>query len=335
MRFVSQRLIGSLLVLFIASLISFFLLRVLPGDPARMILGPLASQEAIENQRRVMGLDLPITTQYIRYIKDLFQGDLGFAWHTGRPVITELKAKIPATAELAIASFLFASFATLLLGILVIYFRGGFFDNLIRSIAFLGLGTPIFWFGLLLLVIFFFYLKIFPAPFGRLSPTTIPPTRITGFYTIDSILTGNWKVFQESISYLALPVFTLSFALFAYLFRVLRGSLLEVINEPYMVVAKAKGLNKWKSIVKHALPNSLLPFITLAALSFGELLAGSVLVETVFLWPGVGSFVTQSVLAKDFAAVQAVIILSAIAYVMVNLIVDIMYGVLNPRIRSS
>lgn len=335
MRFITQRLAGATAVLVIASLLVFALLRVLPGDPARLMLGPLASPEAVAAQRRAMGLDLPLLVQYWRYVSGLVKGDWGFAWHSGRPVIVELAARLPATAELAIASFLVAVVMTLCLGVLAVFSRGRAVDMVIRSAALIGLGTPTFWFGLLLLVVFFFYLGLFPAPLGRLSPTTVAPAQVTGLYTIDALLAREWSVFVEAVRHLVLPVTTLSFSIFSYLFRLLRGSLLETLHEEYMTVAAAKGLSNWRVIARHGLPNAVLPFLTSAGLSFGELLAGSVLVETVFLWPGIGRFVTESILAKDYASVQAVILLSAGAYITVNLIVDILYGVLNPRIRTA
>jgi ABC-type dipeptide/oligopeptide/nickel transport system permease component len=333
LRVTLSRLGSSLAAIFGASIIAFVLMRVLPGDPARLIAGPLATEQAIEAQRERLGLNDPIWVQYWNYITDFLRGDWGFSFGAGQSVKTLIGNRLPASIELGLYAFLFALVFAVLLALLITYRRRPVADATVRGVSFFGLGTPPFWFGLMLLVVFFEYLNILPGPVGRLSPGTPPPPDVTGLYTIDALIAGQFGTFWDSVQHLILPAIALGLAPFAYLVRLLRSSLLEVSREPFLVVVRSKGLARWPTFSRHALPNAFLPTLTAAGLLFAQLLAGSVLVEKVFNWPGVGDLVVNSILRQDFAVVQAFILLGAFVYVGVNLVVDVLYGVIDPRVR--
>jgi peptide/nickel transport system permease protein len=334
-RVILPRLTSSLAAIFGASIIAFIFLRLLPADPARMIVGQFATEEAIEAQREAMGLNDSIFVQYWRYITDFFTGDWGFSYAVGQPVTTQIGSRLPASIELGLYAFLFAFVFAVGLALLCTYRRRPIVDGTVRGISFVGLGTPPFWLGLLLLVLFFDVWGILPGPEGRLSIGASPPPQVTRLYTIDSLVAGQWGTFVDAGKHLLLPAIVLGFASFAFLIRLLRANLLEVAREPYIAVARSKGLVRWTAFRRHALPNAFLPTITAAGLILAQLLAGSVLVERVFEWPGLGSLVVEGVLQQDFAVVQAFILLAAFAYVVVNLVVDILYGVIDPRTRTA
>ena len=321
------------MAIFGASILAFVFMRVLPGDPARLIAGPLASEEAIEAQRERLGLNDSLPVQYWNYITDFLQGDWGFSFGAGQPVTTQVGNRLQASIELGLYAFLLCFVFAVGLALFVTYRRRPLADGIVRGISFFGLGTPPFWFGLVLLIVFFEYLGWLPGPEGRLSPGTTPPPEVTRLYTIDALLAGELGTFWNAIEHLILPSVALALAPFAFLVRLLRASLLEVSREPFIVVVRSKGLGRWPAFSRHALPNAFLPTLTAAGLLLAQLLAGSVLVEKVFDWPGVGALVVDSILRQDFAVVQAFILLGAFAYVVVNLIVDILYGVIDPRVR--
>lgn len=328
-----SRLGSAFAAIFGASILAFVFLRVLPGDPARLIAGPLATPEAIEAQRERLGLNDPLWTQYWNYITDFLTGDWGFSFGAGQPVTTQVWNRLPASIELGLYAFVLCFVFAVGLALFVTYRRRPLADGTVRGISFFGLGTPPFWFGLVLLIVFFEYLGWLPGPEGRLSPGRTPPPEITRLYTIDALLAGELGTFWNAVEHLVLPSIALALAPFAFLVRLLRASLLEVSREPFIVVVRSKGLGRWAAFSRHALPNAFLPTLTAAGLLLAQLLAGSVLVEKVFNWPGVGALVVDSILRQDFAVVQAFILLGAFAYVVVNLVVDILYGVIDPRVR--
>jgi ABC-type dipeptide/oligopeptide/nickel transport system permease component len=325
---------GSLASVFGASILAFIFLRIAPADPARLIVGEFATEDVVEAQRRVLGLDQPLPVQYYRYMRDFFTGHWGFSYSVGSPVSAELKARLPATAELALFAFFFAFLAAVVLALVATYKRRRPVDTSIRTLSFLGLGTPPFFLGLLLLMVFFEYTKLLPGPEGRLSPAATPPPNATGFYTIDALLEGQWSTFGQAVLHLILPAVTLGMIPFAFLVRLLRANLLEVAGEPYIAFARSKGLGRWTAFRRHALPNAFLPTLTAAGLILAQLLGGSVLVERVFGWPGIGSLVVDGILQQDYAVVQACVLLSAVVFVVFNLAVDVLYGVIDPRTRS-
>jgi len=332
-RVVIKRLISAGITIFGASIISFILLRILPGDPARLIAGPLASANAVEGVYRKLGLDQPIHIQYWRYISAFFQGDWGYSFSNGMSVREIISNRLPATIELALFAFILAITAAIFLGLLATYSRNPILDRIVRSLSALGLGIPSFWFALLSLILFFELIPIFPGPEGRLDPRSMPPIHLTGLYTVDALVSGRGDLFGDVITHIILPAVALALPPFAYLVRLLRANLLEVSNESFILVVRSKGISRWTTFLKHGLPNAFLPTLTASGLILAELLTGSVLIEKIFTWPGVGSLIVDSILRQDYAVVQTFVFLSCTAYVTVNLVIDILYGVIDPRTR--
>jgi peptide/nickel transport system permease protein len=330
---IGRRLAGLVVVLFVTSIISFALLRVAPGDPARQVLGPTASAAAVQDLRKQMGLDRSIPDQYGTYVSGLAHGDFGISWRTRQSVGSELANRIPATLELALYASLLALLIAVPIGVLAA--RHARFDRLSRWGSVVGLGTPSFFLGLILILFFFTDLKLAPAPFGRLDAVYTPPPEVTGLYTIDALLAGQFSTFVNALEHLALPVITLALPLAAFLSRIVRRSTADVLRLDFIRTARAKGASERRILFRHALPNAMLPVITLSALAFGDLLAGALLVEAVYSWPGVGGWVASSILAQDYAPVQGAIIVAAAAYCLLNLLADVAYSVADPRVRAA
>ena len=286
----------------------FLLTRVLPGDPARTLAGEQADPATVAKIRTQMGLDQPLLAQFVTYLRDLAGGDLGFAWHTGQPVLTDFASRLPATVELAVTAIV---------------------------ISLVGSSMPIFWLALMVIFVFFNKLGWEPAPLGRIGQDVHPPTSITGFYVVDSLLTGDTVALSSSLSHLIWPALCLATGSTAIIARMTRSEMLEVINQDYVRTARSKGLPPAKVVLKHALKNAAPVVVTVVGLQFGMLLGGAVITETVFSWPGVGSYVVQSVLATDYAPVQAFTLLAAVVYLTVNLCVDLVNGRLDPRIEHA
>jgi peptide/nickel transport system permease protein len=329
-----RRLLATVVVLLIASVIAFVVLRLAPGNPARAVLGPTATERAVQNLRDQMELDKPVPQQYVHYVDGLVHGDFGTSYRTRTSVGSELRTRLPATIELALYAILFSVVLAIPIGVLAAG-RHRRLDRVSRWGAVIGLGTPSFWLGLVLILLFFQTWHIAPAPFGRLSPDIVPPYKITGLLTVDSILEGRPDAFFSALGHLVLPAITLGLPLAAYLSRIVRRSTADVYRHDFIRTARAKGASERRVLFRHALPNAMLPVLTLSALYFGELLAGSILVESVFSWPGVGGWVAQSILAQDYAPVQAAIILAALTYCLLNLAADVLYGVVDPRVRLA
>jgi ABC-type dipeptide/oligopeptide/nickel transport system permease component len=332
-RRIGSRMLGSVAAVLGASIFAFVFLRIVPGNPARLILGEFASQQAVDNLTRSLGLDQPLWVQYKNYIVQFFQGDWGFAYSTGQPVTEMMGSRMPATIELGLYSFAFSFFGALILAILATYRRRPLVDSGVRGIASFGLGVPPFFIGLLLLIIFSKDLSLFPGPEGRLGVSSEPPPAVTRLYTIDALLAGQWGTFRDALMHLALPAVTLGLSSLGFLTRLLRANLLDISREPFILVARGKGQRRATAFVRHGLPNAFLPMLAASGIVMGHVIAGSVLVEHVFNWPGVGALVVDGILAEDYAPVQAFVLLSAIVYVVCNLIVDIVSGVVDPRVR--
>jgi peptide/nickel transport system permease protein len=330
---VIRRFLSSFTAVAGASILGFVILRVFPSNPARAIVGPLAPQEAVQAQFERMGLDQPIYTQYWRYISQFVTGDWGYSYSAGQSVHEQMSARFAASFELAIYAFILALVFAIVFALIATYRYRPVVDGSIRAVAFFGMGTPPFWFGLILLLIFFSSFGLVPGPDGRLGGNIQAPSDITGLYAVDALLTGNFSVFWDAFKHLILPTVTLAFAPFSYLVRLLRANLLDVSREPFIAVARSKGLSRWAAFSRHALPNAFVPTLTASGIIFAQLLGGSVLVESLFNWPGIGALVAQSILVQDYAVVQGFLLLSAVAYVLVNLTVDILCGVIDPRVR--
>jgi ABC-type dipeptide/oligopeptide/nickel transport system permease component len=334
-RHIVGRLLGSLGAVFGASVVGFILMRLLPGNPARAVVGPFATPAVLHHEYVALGLAKPFYVQYWLFIKDFFEGAWGFSYSVGAPVRSEISSRLPATIELALYAFVFAFVGAVVVALFSTYRRRPAVDAVVQGSAFIGLGSPPFWVGLIALLVLSSKLHVFPGPVGRLSSGVAAPPDYTGLYTVDALIAGQWGTFWNALEHLILPALTLGLAPYAFLVRLLRASLLEVSREQFLVVSRSKGVSRWTAFRRHALPNALLPTITAGGLILAQLISGSVLVESVFNWPGVGELVANAVVSKDFAVVQTFILLAAIAYVVVNLIVDLLYGVIDPRVRSG
>ncbi|KMN09398.1 ABC transporter permease subunit [Pseudomonas sp. FSL R10-1350] len=326
-----KRLLGLLLVVFGVSLITFAISHLIPGDPARLIAGDRASDELVAGIRHQLGLDLPLYQQYGRYLLDLVQGDLGTSIRTNRPVLEDLQAFFPATLELAVVALFLAIVVGVPLGVLSAVYHNRAIDQIARTLAVTGISTPAFWLGLGAIVLFYGHLGWLPGG-GRLSEGLAPPTTITGFYLIDALLAGNFSLFVDALKHLILPAATLGFVTLGVIARQIRSAMLDQLGEDYIRTARAYGLSRWTVILRHALPNALIPSVTVLGLTLGDLLYGAVLTETVFAWPGMGAYVVKSIQSLDFPAVMGFAILVSFIYVLLNMAIDLLYRVIDPRI---
>lgn len=327
---IRQRCWGLILVVAGVCVITFIISHLIPGDPARLLAGDRASDEIVRHIRQQLGLDLPFWQQFARYVDALLHGDLGTSIRTGRPVLEDLKTFFPATLELAFCALLIALLVGIPLGVLSAVYRNRWTDHLVRLMALTGISTPAFWLGLGVIVLFYGKLDWLPGS-GRLDDWFDPPTRVSGFYLLDSLLEGNVEVFFNALQHLILPAATLAFVHLGIVARQIRSAMLEQLNEDYIRTALASGLPKFTIVVRYALPNALIPSITVLGLALGDLLYGAVLTETVFAWPGMGAYVVSSIQALDFPAVMGFAIVVSFAYVLVNLVVDLLYLWIDPR----
>ena len=315
------------------TIITFTLAYLLPGNPAMVKAGPFATPEYLAAMEKEMGLDRPIYIQFWRYISGVVRGDLGQSSSTGRPVLEDFMQRIPATLELTLASLLIAVGIGIPLAVVSAVRRNSLLDHVCRIIGVGGVAMPTFWTGILLLYLLFYQLGLVPPPLGRLSPGVSAPAAITGLYTIDSLLTGNFMALASSLHHLFLPAVTLGFSVMAPLTRMVRATMLEVLSSDYIKAAEASGLPRRQIVYGDALRNTLIPVITLIGVIFGFLMGGNVVVELVFGWPGIGNYAVTSLMSKDAQPIQSFVLFVSVVYVMVNLIVDIAYAVADPRIR--
>lgn len=330
--FAANRFARAVITLFGASVLAFLVLRAMPSDPVRLIVGPFANEETIASMTAELGLDQPLYLQYVNYVVDFVRGDWGFSFSVGQPVLEHFAERLPASIELAAYAFLIAFVGAIVLAVLASYSRSRIADVSTRSFALLCVGVPPFWLSLVLLIVFFEHLGWLPGPTGR-GPA--PAHAFTGLYTIDALIGGQWSVFWADLRALTLPAIALALGPMGFLIRLLRANLLDVEAEPFVTVLSAKGVPPLSVHVRHILPNAFLPTLTAAGLILAQLLGGSVLVERVFAWPGIGGYVIDGILRQDYSAVQAFILFSAFAYIVVNLIVDLLYGWVDPRIRAG
>ncbi len=329
-----RRLIFLVFVLFGLSLITFSLSRVIPGDPARLVAGPRASNESVELIRERYNLNDPIVTQYVNYIKGVATFDFGESTSTRRPVSSDLKQYLPATIELTFFAFILSIIIGLPLGVLSAVRPNSIFDVVGRVVSITGLAMPSFWLALMLQ--FAFFAKLGWLPDGqRLPSTTAAPETITSMYTIDSLLRGEFGLFWTVIKHLIMPASVLAYGSLAVITRMVRGGMLEVLNQDFVRTARAKGLTERIVVIRHALGNALLPTMTVLGLQIGLVLGGAVLVEIVFSWPGVGRYSVDAINRFDYNAIMGTTLLIALLYVLVNLVVDILYVVIDPRISYA
>ncbi len=331
--FALRRLLAIIPTLLGVTVLTFFFSVAIPGDPALALVGERASAQALENARREMGLDKPVMVRYGQYLKGLLQGDLGKSLRTRRPIATELGERLPATLELALAAMVLAITFGVVLGI-VAATRGGAWDTAARVIAVAGISTPVFWWGLLLILLFYRQLEWLPAQ-GRFNPFLNPPDTVTGLYLIDGVIRGQWSAWVTALRHLTLPAITLGYVQLALVTRMTRTSMLEVLHEDYIRTARSKGLKESRVNYKHALKSAAAPLVTIIGLTFGELLGGAVITETIFGWPGMGQYAVDAILNLDYPAVLGFTLVVGLGFALVNLAVDLVYALLDPRIRYA
>ena len=332
--FILKRLATLIPTLVGITLVAFGLIRLIPGDPIEVMMGERRLDPEVHAAMvKSMGLDQPLATQYFQYLGNLLHGDLGQSLVSREPVAKEFAALFPATVELALTALLLAVALGLLLGMLAGLKRGSLFDQGVMGMATVGYSMPVFWWGLILIMFFSVNLGWTPVS-GRIS-IEYDVARVSGFLLVDSWLSGEEGAFSSALAHLLLPAVVLGTSSLAVVARMTRSSMLEVLREDYVRTARAKGLSPVRVVVVHALRNALIPVLTVVGMQTGSLLAGAVLTETIFSWPGIGKLLIDSIARRDYPVVQAGILISALTFIGVNLFVDILYGVVNPRIRAQ
>lgn len=333
-RFIGNKILHLILVFIGVSIVTFAISHIIPGDPARMLVGPHASAETLEAARVSLGLDKPIWEQYLLYMGGLFHGDMGLSIRTQMPVADELAKYFPATLELTLLSMTIAVVFGIFLGVVSAVHRDSWIDHISRVISMVGVSIPLFWSGVVCLIIFYKILPIFPAS-GRLDTFLAAPPHVTGLYIIDGLLAGNIDVVISAIHHLLLPAICLAYAQLAIITRQVRSSMIDVLEQDYIRTARACGIPKRKIIYHYALKNALIPTVTITGLTVGELLGGAVITETIFGWPGMGKYVMDSIAYLDFPAIMGFTLVVSVGYVVINMAVDIIYNLLNPQISGG
>src|SRR5438874_1134147 len=335
-RYIARRVLLMLVAALGVTLISFVISHAVPADPIVSNLGQQASQrpEIVTAFKQRWGLDRPLYEQYFAFMGNLARGDLGTSINTRRPIMADVSQFLPATVELSTVAILFALVVGLPLGTFAALHRDGPIDHLARLVSLVGVSIPIFWLATVSLVIFYAALQIAVGP-GRLGPQIQPPPPRTGFLTVDSLLAGDLATFHSAVDHLMLPGIVLGSSVMGLITRVTRSSLLEVLGQDYVRTARAKGLVERLVIGRHALRNALIPTDTVLGLAYGSLLSGAVMTETIFAWPGLGRCAYQSAISNDFPAIMGVTFVIALIYIIVNLLVDMTYALLDPQIRYS
>jgi ABC-type dipeptide/oligopeptide/nickel transport system permease component len=314
-------------------IVTFLLTRALPGDPAAYFAGPAATKEAIEQVRAKLGLDQPLIVQFVRYVGDLAHGNLGTSLTTGQPVAAEIRTRLPASAELTLLGLFVSMAIAVPLGIMAATRPNSLVDHACRVISTAGVSLPVFFTGLILVYVFYYLLGWAPPPLGRLDIFNSTPPAVTGFYLIDSLIARSPETFLASLKQLILPALTLGIFSLAPIARMTRASMLAVLASDFVRTARASGLTPFTVVVTYAFRNAMLPVVTTLGMVFSFLLGANVLVEKVFAWPGIGSFAVEALIASDFAPVQGFVLTMAVMYVALNLVIDILYGLIDPRVR--
>jgi peptide/nickel transport system permease protein len=333
-RYILRRLLLAIPMLLGITLVLFLIYNIVQVDPLVMIVGERAADnpEIVAAATARWGLDRPVWEQYLRYVTNMLRGDFGDSFLTRRPVLDDLRLFLPATIELAVSSLLFATVLGIPLGIIAGVKHRSLFDRVVWFISLLNASLPPFWTGLIFLTIFYFNMGIAPGP-GRLDPRMTDPERITGFYTVDTLLQGNTEAFGSAIHHLILPTLILGSFTLALVIRVTRAAIIEEMRRDYIRTARGKGMTERRVVIQHALRNVLIPLVTILGLAFAGLLSGAVMTETVFDWPGLGQYLVKAAVNLDYPAIQGGTLLIAVIYIVVNMSVDILYGVLDPRVR--
>jgi peptide/nickel transport system permease protein len=312
--------------------VSFILTRALPGDPAVYFAGPAADAKSIQQVRESLGLDRPLMEQFFIYFGDLLDGDLGVSISTGQPVLDELSRRLPASLELTLGALLVSMIIAVPMGILAAVRPGSLFDHGCRVFATAGVSLPTFFTGIVLVFVFYYLLGWVPAPVGRLDFAFLPPPSITGFYTLDAVLAGDSDTAVAALGQLLLPIITLALFTLAPITRMTRGAMLQALSSDFIRTARAAGLPSKTVVNRYAFRNAMLPVLTTLGMVFSFTLGANVLVEKVFAWPGIGSFAVDALVVSDYAAVQGFVLSMAVLFVLLNLLIDIAYTLIDPRI---
>ena len=332
-RYILNRLSTAVVLALFATLVVFLIASIVPGDPILSMLGDLAASkpEIVAEYRAKWGLDLPLWQQYWVFLVRLFHGDLGISISTGRPVLEDIVQYAPATVELGTIAFALSIAIGVPFGIFAAVWRDSWVDHTARFVSLIGVSSPVFWLAFIALSVFYGGLQIAPGP-GRLDPIDFPPAAVTGSFLIDTLLAGDWETFKTAAAHLVLPSVVLCAATLGLFTRMTRASMLETLGQDYVRVARAKGMKERAVIVRHALPNALIPVITLAGLAYANLLTGTVMTEAIFSWPGLGRYTFRSALALDLPAIMGMTLVFAIVYLLINLLVDLSYALIDPRV---
>ncbi|MCY8234062.1 ABC transporter permease [Priestia endophytica] len=329
--YIIRRLLMLVPVLVGLSLIVFFMIRAIPGNPAQVILGQLATKEAIDSLTKELGLNEPWYTQYFHYIGNLLTGDLGESLRTKNPISEELWPYLTATLELSLVAIIIAIVVGVNAGIISAWFQNSWFDYIAMLLALIGVSMPIFWLGLMEQWLFAIQWDLLPTA-GR-EDIRNPIDSITGLYIIDTLVQGKWDQFAIVIKHLALPSVALATIPMAIIARITRSSMLEVMRSDFIRTARAKGLRMFWVVYRHSLKNAVIPILTVIGLQFGVLLGGAILTETIFSWPGIGRYIYEAIGYRDYPVIQSGILIIALLFVCINLIVDLLYTVIDPRIK--
>ncbi|WP_172328476.1 ABC transporter permease [Mangrovicoccus sp. HB161399] len=329
---IGGRILQAIPPVFGVIVITFLLTRALPGDPAVFFAGLMADDGTIAQVRAELGLDQPLPVQFVYYLGDLLQGDLGNSLTTGQPVLNELAARLPASLELTFAGLFFAMAVAIPLGVLAATRPGSWIDHLCRVLVTAGVSLPTFFTGLFLIYVFYYLLGWAPSPLGRLDFLYLSPPPVTGFYTIDALLAGDWEVFWAALRQMVLPAVTLGLFALAPIARMTRAAMLSALSGDYVRTARANGLGGARVLWIYAFRNAALPVLTTLGMVFSFLLGANVLVEKVFSWPGIGSYAIGALVASDYAAVQGFVLCMALLFVVVNLVIDVVLTLIDPRV---
>jgi len=333
--YILRRILLSVPLLIGITLVAFIIANLVPSDPMTANLSQRAMSDPtiVAAFRAEWGLDQTLPVQYLTYLKNLLSGNLGKSIRSRRPVIDDLRQYLPATIELATAATIFGVGAGLLFGLFSAIARNTVFDILARAISLIGISAPVFWLALLSLLVFYVQLRLFPGP-GRLDSGIQAPSSVTGFYTVDSLIAGNWLAFRNAVGHLILPSVVLGSYSMGLVTRITRASMLESLSADYVRTAKSKGLRQRIIVYRHAFRNALIPVLTVIGLSYGVLLSGAVLTETIFAWPGIGRYAYRASTTLDFPAIMGVSLVIALIFTIVNLTVDVLYYLADPRLRA-
>jgi peptide/nickel transport system permease protein len=332
-RYLTLRLVAMAIMILLSTLIVFLIATQVPADPILAQLGDLqaADKDLVAAYRKKWGLDLPLWRQYLVFLEGLSRGDFGVSISTHRPVLDDIRQYAPATIELATISFVLALVIAIPLGVLAAVRRDTSVDHIARFVSLLGVSAPTFWLAFIVLAVFYGGLQIAPGP-GRLDIASLPPPKWSGLYLIDSAIAGQWETFRDAAAHLVLPSVVLAASILGLLTRTVRASMLEALAQDYVRVARAKGIGEFAVVMRHALPNALVPVVTLGGIAYAILLTGAVMTETIFSWPGLGRYTFRSAIALDFPGIMGITFIVAVVYLLVNLLVDLSYALIDPRV---